>query len=302
MGCTPSDPIPVLTGDKIVGVPNSSMGRPNRELSEHRLWSGPRIGNLFAQVISGGQIVAVLGHEGTYSIMYGRFGVPVGTQHRPGYLSRPDQVGKFPTVVIVPGIDGLSSFEKDICRRFARRGVAALALELYRQRGADPHDDYVRLSDRRAVTDLDEAGEFLASGDVDWAHADAVGFLGLDVGGRFALAMAAQRRWVRAVAVCSTPLTGDEDREIQVSELLAHLPVPVLGLYGAEDELIDIASVDEAQRRNEAGQWLLYEGAGHNFFDIGSGTYDADAAADAETRLTDFFLTTLPPAQTIDLG
>ncbi|MGH8910886.1 MAG: dienelactone hydrolase family protein, partial [Acidimicrobiia bacterium] len=130
--------------------------------------------------------MAVLGHEGTYSIMYGRFGVPIGAGHRPGYLSRPDRVGRFPTVVIVPGIDGLSSFEKDLSRRFARRGVAALSVDPYRQRGSDPLEDYAVLSDRRAITDLDEVGEFLASEDVPWAHAGAVGFLGLDVGGRFA--------------------------------------------------------------------------------------------------------------------
>ena len=32
--------------------------------------------------------VAVLPHEGTYSIMYGPFGVPVGAGYRPGYLAR----------------------------------------------------------------------------------------------------------------------------------------------------------------------------------------------------------------------
>jgi dienelactone hydrolase len=246
--------------------------------------------------------VAVLAHEGTYSIMYGRFGLPVGSGYRPGYLARPDQVGQFPTVIVVPGIDGLTSFEKDLCRRFARRGLAALSFDLYPSRTGDPLVDYARLSDRKAITDLDEAGEFLASEDVDWAHARALGILGLDVGGRFALAMAAQRRWVRAAAVCSTPLTGDEDREIKVADVLAHLPVPVLGLYGAEDDLIESASVDEAQSRNESGQWLLYAGAGHEFLNINADTYEPDAAADAEARLIQFFLATLPAAETTDLG
>ena len=246
--------------------------------------------------------MAVLEHEGTYSIMYGRFGFPVGTAHRPGYMARPDKVGRFPVVVVVPGIDGLTSHEKDLCRRFARNGIAAVSLDFFRHPTGDSLRDYHALSDKRAITDLDEMHEFLASEDVTWAHPDAVGMLGVDVGGRFAMAMAANRSWVSALAVCYSPLTGDEQREIQVADLLDHLPVPVMGIYGAEDDLIDTASIDEAQRRNEAGHWLLYEGARHDFMNLSSDNYDNDSAADAESRLIQFFTQTLPAAETEDLG
>lgn len=246
--------------------------------------------------------MAVLDHEGTYSIMYGGFALPVGTGHRPGYIARPDKAGRFPVVVVLPDISGLTSFEKDLCRHLARSGIAAVTMELYRERTGDPFDDYAALSDRGAMTDLDEVHEFLVSDDVEWAHADAVGMLGIDVGGRYALATGATRPWVRAVAVAYAPLTGDDDREIHVADLLAHLAVPVLALYGAEDDLIDTETVDEAQRRNETGQWLLYEGAGHGFLDLDSDTYSVDAAADAAARLVQFFLQTLPAAETTDLG
>ncbi len=246
--------------------------------------------------------MAVLSHEGTFSIMYGGFSVPVGAGYRSGYLARPDKVGAFPMVVVIPDLDGLTSTEKDLCRHLARAGLGALAIELYNEPSADPYADYAALSDRRAVTDLDEVHEFLASEDVDWAHADTLGLLGIDVGGRFALAMAANRPWVRAAAVCYTPLTGDEEREIQVADLLEHLGVPVLGLYGADDELIDASTVDEAQRRNAGGQWLLYEGAGHGFLHLEADTYHVDSAADALQRLTQFFLQTLPAAESSDLG
>lgn len=246
--------------------------------------------------------MAVLAHEGTYPIMYGSYPVPVGAGYRPGYLSRPDRAGKFPVIVIVPDVDGLSSFEKDMCRLFARHGIAALTLDMYRNRSGDPIYDYQSLSDRQAITDLDEVHRFLASDDVDWTNADAVGMMGLDVGGRFAIALAATRPWVRSLAVCYTPLTGDEEREIQVADLLGSLPVPALGLYGHEDDLIDPASVDEAQRRNETGQWLLYEGAGHHFLNIDHENFNNDAAADAVQRLVEFFTATLPPAQPIETG
>lgn len=259
-------------------------------------------GNLLLVPASQEVHVAVLSHEGTYPIMYGSYPVPVGAGYRRGYLARPDRAGRFPVVIVVPDLNGLSSFEKDICRTFARHGIAALSIDMYRNRTGDPIYDYNSLSDRQAMTDLDEVRDFLASGDITWTDADAVGMLGLDVGGRFAIAMAAHRAWVRALALCYTPLTGDENREIQVADLLDSLAVPVLGLYGAEDELIDTGTVDEAQRRNASGQWLLYEGAGHGFLDIEGENYHADAAADAAQRLIQFFAATLPPATVEELG
>src|SRR5690606_32798470 len=104
------------------------------------------------------------------------------------------------------------------------------------------------------------------------------------------------------LALCYTPLTGDEEREIHVADLLDSIPVPVLGLYGAEDELIDVQTVDEAQRRNHTGQWLLYEGAGHGFLNINGENYHADSAADASQRLVQFFTQTLPPVIEVETG
>lgn len=246
--------------------------------------------------------MAVLQNEGTYPIMYGGFGVPVGAGYQTSYLARPDKVGRFPTVLIVPGIAGLTSAEKDLCRGFARKGLATLAVDPYGRNDGDPLERYARLSDRRALTVLDEVAEFLASDDVDWAHPGAVGVLGIDVGGRFALALAAQRPWVRSAVVCYTPLTGDGEREIQVASLLEHIGIPLLGLYGADDELIDNTTVDEAQRRNASGQWLLYEGTGHGFLAIDEDTFHPDSANDAEGRIVAFFAATLPSPTTVDLG
>ena len=245
--------------------------------------------------------VAVLSHEGTYPILYSSWPLPVGSGHRTGYLARPDKAGRFPVVLVLPSLDGLSSFEKDLCRRLARNGIAAIAVDFYRGKG-DGIDQYNELSDRRALTDLDEVHEFIVSDDVDWAKAGGVGLLGVDVGGRFALMGGSRRDWARSVAVAYSPLTGDEEREFRVADSLGSLPIPVLGLYGAEDDLIGAGSVDEAQRRNDHGQWLLYEDAGHGFLDIEDPNYDAAAADDAWARILAFFKATLPEADEVDLG
>ena len=245
--------------------------------------------------------MAVLSHEGTYPILYGPWPIPVGTQHRDGYIARPDEAGKFPVVLVVPDLNGLGSFEKDICRRLARSGFAALSLDMYGPE-ADPLKAYNALTDRRAATYLEEIHEFIDSDDVEWTVSGNVGILGTDVGGRFALMKAATTDWVRSVVVFSTPLTGDEEREFQVADYLDHLRMPVLGLYGADDELIDPESVDEAQRRNDHGQWLLYEDAGHGFLDINAPDFDQAAADDAFARIVAFCQATLEPAVVEDLG
>ena len=246
--------------------------------------------------------MAVLTHEGTHPILYGSLPIPIGASHRTGYISRPDGAGKFPVVLVLRSIDGLTSFEKDLCRQLARNGLAAIAIDFYREQDGAPADAYDSLSDSRAVTDLDEVHEFVISDDVDWAVADGVGILGIDVGGRFGLVAAATRPWVKSLALGYTPLTGDAERGYQVADYLGSLPVPVLGLYGMEDELIDNSTVDEAQRRNDHGQWLLYEDAGHGFLDITGDGYNPSAADDSMARIFAFFSSTLPEAIEEDLG
>lgn len=245
--------------------------------------------------------MAVLSHEGTYPIMYGSMPVPVGAAHRDGYLARPDESGRVPVVFVVHELDGLGSVEKDLCRRLARSGFAALTVDLYGGDG-DGIDLYNSTSDDQALGVLDELHQFVVSDDVTWNIDDNVGILGLDVGGRFGLIKAATREWTSSLCVAYTPLTGDEDREHRIAEYLDHLPVPVLGLYGTEDELIDSSSVDEAQRRNDHGQWLLYEGAGHGFLDVTGEGFDQAAADDAFARIIAFFKATLAQPQIDELG
>ena len=245
--------------------------------------------------------MAVLSHEGKFAIMYGGHPVPVGTALRDGYLARPDEAGRFPVAFVLPGLNGLGSFEKDLCRRLARNGILALSLHFYRHVG-EPLDAYNELPDARALTDVDELHEYVVSDDLEWAVSGDVAMVGIDVGGRFGLIAAATRDWVSSLTLVSTPLTGDEDRQFQVADFLDHLPVPVLGLYGSSDELISPATVDEAQNRNQHGQWLLYEDAGHEFLDVTAPAYQESAAEDALARMIEFLKATLPAAEIEELG
>lgn len=244
--------------------------------------------------------MAVMAHEGKFEILYEPYGIPVGSGFQPGYLARPDRTGSFPAVLVVPGIRGLTSFDRDACRRLARLGYVAVAIDPYRGHGPGPGSSldeaivaYNSLTDDRVLRDLRETLEFLSSPDLTFVDAERVAVVGFDTGGRFGLLLS-DRPQVSGVVACYAPL-GDDDRAHHVGERLTRVTVPVLGLYAADDELIPVESVDQAAALS--GQWILYEGARHEFLDPDADAYDEAAESDAWSRIAAFLAAVLPAPQ-----
>ena len=76
--------------------------------------------------------MAVLQHEGTIEILYRDFAMPSGAGFTEGYLARPDRIGAYPLVVLLPPLQGITSFVKDLARRLARNRYAVLVPDLTR--------------------------------------------------------------------------------------------------------------------------------------------------------------------------
>ncbi len=253
--------------------------------------------------IPGEKRLAALPHEGTYSVMYGRYSTPSGSTYRSDYLARPDAVGRFPVVLIMADQGPVSSHLKGLARFLARRGIAALALNLGPgspgrfENGTGPSD-----TDIDTLAQLDDTHRFLGNEDLHWAITEPVGVLGVGPGGRVALMASSLRGWVGPAALLYGQLDGDEHRRHPAMEQLNRLRGPVLGIYAAEDDLISPALVDAAQDRNPSGQWLLYEGAGHGFVDENHRNYRQGAASDALARLAGFFTAALPTPQVVETG
>lgn len=236
--------------------------------------------------------MAVQPHEGSFNILYRDFDFPAGTGFAPGYMARPDQSGSFPLLVILAGIDGIRPYLKAMCRGLARHGFAVIAPDLSRGTHPGIHASieaqiasYNRLSDRRAMADVDAAIRFAVNDDAGWADPGPHGLVGIDLGGRLAIVYGAHHPEVGALTVAYAPLAGDEDRDYPVAEVLGSLAMPVLGLYGDADVLVPAEGVDAAQQMNPHGQWLLYEGVGHGFLDDDAATYHGGAAADGLARI-----------------
>ena len=177
-----------------------------------------------------------------------------------GYLAH--RAGEVqPGVVVIHDVWGLSDHYRDLARRLAADGFAALAVDLYRRTPApkitDPGAWIRALSDPQVIADVQGAVDFLA------AHASVagrrIGVVGFCMGGTYAIHAAASCRGVSA----SVPFYGMLSHEHGLlappkgesldparkprSPLDAACAVrcPLLGCFGADDPYVP---TDDVQR------------------------------------------------------
>ncbi|HZW16296.1 MAG TPA: dienelactone hydrolase family protein [Brevundimonas sp.] len=225
----------------------------------------------------------------------------------PGYVARPEGDGPFPVVVVVSEIFGVHEYIRDVCRRLAKAGYAAIAPAFF-VRVADPAGaDMARVQEIVAA-----AGYEQVMGDVAatlqwasqqlWADADKVGITGWCWGGKVVWQAAARFAAIDAGAAWYGRLAPPADataEQIAAGEpwpvdLADDLKAPVLGLYGEADRGIPLASV-EAMRSalQRAGQTEsgieVYPAAPHGFHADYRDSYRAEAAADGWARMLALF-------------
>lgn len=247
--------------------------------------------------------MSVLKHEGTHPILFETASVPMRTVTHTVYRAMPDLRGVWPTLMVVGGAKGLSSPIKDLCRRLARHGFAALAPDLYADSAVpkDPTDaalEFANLDPSATRRILRDVGRYLADGMGPW-DTDEEGF------GIVAFREGAVHGVKTAIDFGSPLVLGSPNlREISpglddrfkplppppgVIDFLPGLVEPVLGLIGKDDEVSPLDDVMEARRAAPHSQWVLYDGAGHDFLDDNEAGFDPVAFNDAFDRIVDFF-------------
>lgn len=219
-----------------------------------------------------------------------------------GYLAAPGE-GTHPGVVVLPDVWGLSDHTRDIARRLAGEGFAALALDIYRKTGfrelAGPEEAqaWIReLPDPRVIETIQEGIDHLSASEA--AAGQRIGITGFCMGGQYVLLAACSCRGLSAAAPFYGMLRYAEDRDLARKprsplEALGDLTCPVLGFYGEEDALIPLEDVAELEKKLEAspheGAVVRYPGAGHAFMnDTRPAAYREEAARDAWSRLIPF--------------
>lgn len=204
-----------------------------------------------------------------------------------GYLALPGGDGPHPAVVVIHEAYGLNDSIKDVSRRLAKAGYAALAVDLFTDRvraicmARYMGGMLLGSVNRHGVDDLKHALTFLAKRpEVDAQRLGAIGFC---MGGGFAIAWACTDSRLRAIA----PFYASNPRPLDVVKRLC----PVVGSYPEKDFTAGSGrALDRALAKHHVEHDIkVYPNARHSFFDERGGAYDAEAAADAWRRVLDFF-------------
>lgn len=251
--------------------------------------------------------MSVLKGEGKVVILYGTISIPAGPRTYSGYLARPDLTGEWPTVLVIPSAWGITSSVKDVSRRLARQGLAALAPDLYRgaapARSADQGEAAAAMRavpDDRALGDLTGIADFIANPSGTWSSAEhGFGILTLGTGSRWGAMVAERSELVKALALVAPDLrliSTEGDGADVAGEPQFPLGIPVLGFSGRDDEGASPAAVAAVRQAAPQAEWVIYDGAGADYWDDYLPTYDAEIVADTGDRLTPFFERHLPAA------
>jgi len=218
------------------------------------------------------------------------------------YLARPTEATAMGGVVVIHHMPGYDAGHKEITRRLATFGCAALCPNLYSREapGADPDDAAAAararggVPDDRLVGDVEGGINYLWSLPASNGKAATIGFCS---GGRQSV-LAACRLPVDAAVDCyGAFVVGSPPPNFPIPiaplyDLLPQLSGPLLGLFGHEDAHPSPADVDELDRRlTELGrvhEFHRYDGAGHAFFAVDRPSYRPAAASDGWLRVRDF--------------
>jgi len=224
--------------------------------------------------------VEIVSQDGTYAGIDGKDIV--------GYVAHPK--GEIPKagLVVIHEWWGLNDNVKAMARRLAGAGYLALAVDLYEGEVAEDRTDASRLArgsgerTEQILDNLAQAIEHLRS-----AGVERIGVIGWCFGGGWSLRTAlAFPDKVDAAVIYYGRLTTDQQE-------LEGLSSPLLGIFGALDEGIPIATVREFQAvlggLDKEAAIHIYEDADHAFANPSGTRYNEVAAEDAWAKTLAFF-------------
>jgi len=210
-----------------------------------------------------------------------------------GYLAKPATGEATAGILVIHEWWGLNDNIRSMARQLAGEGFVALAVDLYEGEVAETREDASRLArgsrdnPGRGQQNLQQAWQFLK----EEQGLDKIGVIGWCFGGGWSLQTALMLgEGIDAAVIYYGRVITDRDT-------LESLASPVLGIFGAEDGGIPVATVREFQTTldllGKAASIHIYEGADHAFANPSGTRYNEDAAKDAWSKTLTFFGQTL---------
>ncbi len=243
-------------------------------------------------------------HTSTDGLRHGLVDMPTFDGTIPAYYAAPADQGHPPLILVVQEIFGIHEHIRDVCRRFARQGYMAVAVELYQRQGdAAGYTDVTQLiqdivskvSDEQVLADLDASVAWAAAQGADTSRLGVTGFCW---GGRLTWMYAAHNPGCKAAVAWYGKLAAGHG-PLQVRnpvDVAGDLHAPVLGLYGALDTSIPLADIDrmesalkQGSASAQASRIVVYPESGHAFFADYRPSYLAADAQDAWGKALSWF-------------
>lgn len=261
-----------------------------------------RRGFMMTSLISGltlaaTRVQAQVIHTDADGIEAGEVSIPVTGGTLPGYFAKPAGPGPFPIVLVNEEIFGIHDYIRDVIRRLAKQGYAAIAVEIYARYAdlskATDAGEIIRsviskAADNIVMSDSDAAVAYAAAHGGD---AGRLGVTGFCRGGRNTWLYAAHNPKVKAAIAWYGPVMGTRsDLQPKTAQDIAGLlHAPLLGLYGGKDQGIAVDDVRRAEATAKAAgktvEIVIYPDAPHGFHADYRPSYRADAAADGWSRM-----------------
>ena len=227
------------------------------------------------------------------------------------YFARPVGVTRVPGVVVFHHGPGWDEWTKEVVRKLAHHGYAALCPHLYGRFGPGNADDVAAaaraaggVSDDQAIGDARAGMEYLRG--LPYANGK-VGTIGFCMGGRLVYVAACRLEGLDAAVDCwggrviAAPEELDEKRPVSPIELTPQMGCPLLGIFGNDDANPDVEQVNrteaELERLGKPHEFHRYDGAGHGFFATDRPNYRQAQAVDGWQKVWGFFEKHLRPAQ-----
>jgi carboxymethylenebutenolidase len=198
-------------------------------------------------------------------------------------------------VVILPDVRGLHPYYERLAEHLADAGIQAAAIDPYGRTAGPEHrrEGFVYQPHRAEVRDEGlRADVRAAAGALRGRGATVVASMGFCFGGRGSLMQASQASVDGVIAFYGPPTSALDDGASPLDE--AHdglVRVPVLGLYGGQDEGIPRRDTDAYDAALEAAgishRIVVYPNAPHSFFDRSMSEY-AEECRDAWAAVIGF--------------
>jgi carboxymethylenebutenolidase len=225
------------------------------------------------------------------------------------YMARPIGVSPVPGVVVIHHMPGWDEWTKEVTRKLAHHGYAAIAPHLFSRLGPGSWDDLAAagraaggMPDAQVLGDLAAAVDLLRCQPISNGKVGVIGFCS---GGRQAYMVACKLDVDAAVdcwggRVIAKPEELNERQPVAIIDMTPSMKCPLLGIFGNDDVSPDPDQVNqtEAVLRSQGKEYEFYryDGAGHGFFAADRPNYRPEQAVDGWKKVFAFFERTLKAA------